>query len=125
MKYLRIVAGIVTEIIQAEDPTFPGVPITARYAPDFLTACDVVDDIVDVHPGYIKTDVGFAPPPIQDPDDGAILDTPTGTPEPTLRDRLAQLENYNATLSAKLDAAIQSNDFLEGCIVEMAQIVYA
>ena len=36
-----------------------------------------------------------------------------------------QLETENKQLSSKLDAAIQSNQMLEDCLVEMAGIVYA
>lgn len=36
-----------------------------------------------------------------------------------------QLETENKQLTSKLDAAIQSNQMLEDCLVEMAEIVYA
>lgn len=36
-----------------------------------------------------------------------------------------QLETENKQLTAKLDASIKSNQMLEDCLVEMAEIVYA
>lgn len=38
---------------------------------------------------------------------------------------LKNLEQENKVLKAQLDASIQSNQMLEDCIVEMAEIVYA
>lgn len=37
----------------------------------------------------------------------------------------AQLETENKQLSSKLEASIKSNQMLEDCLVEMAEIVYA
>ena len=49
---------------------------------------------------------------------------PEPEPEPTVADRIADLEAKNKQLTSKLDAAIQSNQMLEDCLVEMAEIVY-
>lgn len=38
---------------------------------------------------------------------------------------IQSLRDENARLNAKLNAAIQSNQMLEECLVEMAEIVYA
>lgn len=46
-------------------------------------------------------------------------------PEPTPEERLAALERENKTLTAQLEAMIQSNQMLEDCLVEMAGVVYA
>lgn len=46
-------------------------------------------------------------------------------PAPTVEDRMVALEADNKRLTSKLDAAIQSNQMLEDCLVEMAEIVYA
>jgi len=46
MKYLFIRDGIVAEIIPEEYPIFPGIPITERFAPDFLAKCEAVPDEV-------------------------------------------------------------------------------
>ena len=37
--YVYLNSNIVTEIIPAIDPVFPGIPITARYSPEFLAQC--------------------------------------------------------------------------------------
>ena len=126
MKYLFIRNGAVGEIIPEENPVFPGVPVTERYSTEFLANCVEVADDTEVVVGYIKTDTGFEPPPAVDPDDGAELEvTDDGTPEPTLRERVTQLESDNTTLSAQLKASTESNAFLEECIVEMAGVIYA
>lgn len=41
------------------------------------------------------------------------------------KERIDALEEENKELKAKLDAAIQSNQMLEDCLVEMAGVVYA
>ena len=55
---------------------------------------------------------------------GKLLWVPEPEPEPTVADRIADLEAKNKQLTSKLDAAIQSNQMLEDCLVEMAEIVY-
>ena len=55
---------------------------------------------------------------------GELLWVPETEPEPTVADRIADLEEKNKQLTSKLDAAIQSNQLLEDCLVEMAEIVY-
>ena len=42
-----------------------------------------------------------------------------------LSQKNTQLETENKQLTAKLEASIKSNQMLEDCIVEMAEIVYA
>ena len=44
---------------------------------------------------------------------------------PVQLEKLAALEAENKRLTSKLDATIQSNQMLEDCLVEMAEIVYA
>ena len=56
---------------------------------------------------------------------GELLWVPETEPRPTVTDRIADLEAKNKQLTSKLDAAIQSNQMLEDCLVEMAEIVYA
>lgn len=53
------------------------------------------------------------------------IEDPLETPVQTAEERIVQLEQDKAVMSAQLQAAIQSNSFLEECIVEMAGIVYA
>lgn len=126
MKYIYIVDETVAEILPGENSLFLGVPISERYAPSFLSKCIEVDDTIDVKVGYMKTDTGFELPPAVDPDDGVELEaTDEGIPEPTLRERVNQLESNTTTLSVQLKASIESNSILEECIVEMAGIVYA
>ena len=36
MEYAYIKNGVVHQIISAEDPVFPGIPIELRYAPDIV-----------------------------------------------------------------------------------------
>lgn len=52
---------------------------------------------------------------------------PSITSEPVRTDseRIASLETENKLLKAQLQAQSESHDFLEGCITEMAQVVYA
>lgn len=44
--------------------------------------------------------------------------------EDASQQRITTLEAENKTLSAKLNASVQSSAFLEDCIVEMAQVIY-
>ena len=46
-------------------------------------------------------------------------------PPPTIDERVTTLESDNALLKQQLKAASDQNDFLEDCIAEMAEIVYA
>ena len=61
--------------------------------------------------------------------DTAVLTVQTDTNDPvevfTYAEKLTALEAENKQLTSKLDAAIQSNQMLEDCLVEMAEIVYA
>nr|DAZ00864.1 MAG TPA: JAKMIP CC3 domain [Caudoviricetes sp.] len=59
-------------------------------------------------------------------DGAAIGDTysPPALP-PTIDERVTTLESENDLLKQQLKAASDQNDFLEDCIAEMAEIVYA
>lgn len=46
-------------------------------------------------------------------------------PPPTTEERVTALESENDLLKQQLKAASDQNDFLEDCVAEMAQIVYA
>ena len=46
-------------------------------------------------------------------------------PPPTIDERVTTLESDNDLLKQQLKAASDQNDFLENCIAEMAEIVYA
>ena len=67
--YVRIADNIVVEIIPEFDPVFPGVPITDRYAPDFLAHCIQVPDEADVKQGWLYDPAtgGFFEPPAPEP----------------------------------------------------------
>lgn len=71
------------------------------------------------HP-QVLTDMGYEILEIEELEQEA-----TTSQAPTTDARLGALESENTTLSAKLNASIQSNQFLEDCIVEMAEMVYA
>lgn len=46
-------------------------------------------------------------------------------PSPTIDERVTTLEADNDLLNQQLKAASDQNDFLEDCVAEMVQIVYA
>lgn len=54
---------------------------------------------------------------------GATYSPPA--PPPTIDERVTTLEADNDLLKQQLKAASDQNDFLENCIAEMAEIVYA
>ena len=59
-------------------------------------------------------------------DGAAIGDTYSPpAPPPTIDERVTTLESENDLLKQQLKAASDQNDFLEDCVAEMAQIVYA
>ncbi len=48
MKYVYLVNNIVAEVIPEYDEiNFPGIPITERYSPSFLSNCIAVEESVD------------------------------------------------------------------------------
>lgn len=53
MKYIYMKNDNVCEVIPGEDPNFPGVPVTERYAPDFLAQCVEVADEIEVRSGMV------------------------------------------------------------------------
>lgn len=52
MKYLRFNGDIVAEIIPAENPAMPGVPIERRYPASYIAQLVKVSDDVEVHVGW-------------------------------------------------------------------------
>lgn len=46
-------------------------------------------------------------------------------PQLTLGDKITILEHENSLLKAQVEANATNNEFLESCIMEMAQMVYA
>lgn len=64
MYYIQLNKNQVMQIIPEEDPIFPGVPITDRYAQDFLDQCIIQKNADEVRCGMIydpKTGI-FAEP---------------------------------------------------------------
>lgn len=56
---------------------------------------------------------------------GEIPEEPEPEPAATISDRVETLETENTLLKAQIKAANEQNSFLEDCIAEMAEIVYA
>lgn len=102
-----------------QDPQFPDVPITDRYTAETLQGCIQVSEKTSVTLGDLWDPVAKkfvtppVPAPLPDPDPNPDL-----PPTPTTGKRIQQLES-------KLTAAIESNNMLEGCVVDMAGVVYA
>ncbi len=124
MKYLKMHAGYVQQIICDNDATFPGVPAAQRYPASYLAACIMVADDIAVSVGQQQTASGWAFPSVDEAPSQPI-DPGKGITQKTYAEKLADLETENAQLTAKLEASIQSNQMLEDCLVEMAEIVYA
>lgn len=110
MKVARIENNVVVELI----PEY-ALPVEKWYGTQFASLCKEVPD--NVEPNYVydpKTD-SYKPPVVEDPP----------APPPTMDERVTTLESDNALLKQQLKAASDQNDFLEDCVAEMAQIVYA
>lgn len=73
---------------------------------------------IEVRDGVVISMTPLPVPPPPEPE-------PEPEPQPTLGDRVTALESDNALLKQQLKAASDQNDFLEDCVAEMAQIVYA
>lgn len=133
-KYLYINAdNILSEIIPDFDPVFPEIPVTERYAPDFLAQCvertdeQISSEGIELGMLYDAEADTFKPAPVPEPEPEPKPEPePEPEPEqPTWAERIEALERGNKTLQAQLEASIQSNQMLEDCLVEMAGVVYA
>lgn len=63
--YIYIKNNIATEFIPEEDENFPGIPIEARYAAEFVTSLIHVEDGTEVQQNWIydpETETFSAPP---------------------------------------------------------------
>lgn len=69
--YILLHDNTVSEIIPDIDPVFPGVPITDRYAPDFISWLMHVPDDTEVRQNdlYDAETGTFAPPPVPEPEE--------------------------------------------------------
>lgn len=67
--YILLNNNTVAEIIPDEDPIFPGIPIEARYAPDFVAKLLHVADDTDVKQNQVyDPETGtFSDPPVPEP----------------------------------------------------------
>jgi len=65
MKYIYLENFITLEIIPEFNPSFPDIPITDRYSPEFMSHCVAVSDDTIVQEGWIyDVDTGtFSEPP--------------------------------------------------------------
>ena len=50
---------------------------------------------------------------------------PVPEPEPTVKERMKKLETENSKLKSQLQMQAQQQEFLENCLLEMGDIVYA
>lgn len=80
--------------------------------PNFPFGTITVDD--STPPVVTSWTAGDIPEPEPEPD-----------PEPSTEDRVEALEAENTLLKAQVQAQSDTTDFLEECIVEMAEIVYS
>lgn len=128
MKYVKVTNGVVCGIIYDADPLMPGVPATKRYPESYLSGLISVSDDTAVYEGQVMTEDGswvFPEPPSVDENPEQPIDPGAGESQKTYAEKLTALEEENKQLTGKLEAAIQSNQMLEDCLVEMAEIVYA
>lgn len=88
--YILLANNTVAEIIPDEDPSFPGIPIEQRYAPEFVAKLLYVADDTEVQQNQVY-----------DPETGTFSDPPT--PEPTPDPEPNPEPEYIST--ADLDAA--------------------
>lgn len=58
-------------------------------------------------------------------EEAPLPDAPASTPEPTTEERLAALESENSKLKSQLQMQAQQQEFLENCLLEMGDVVYA
>lgn len=92
----------VAELIPDEDPVFPGVPIGARYTPEFISELLHVPNETAVEQNWVyDKEVGtFSPPPEPEP---IPEPEPSG---PVLEERVASLEAETAALTAAIERGL-------------------
>ena len=54
-----------------------------------------------------------------------IVPKPESEPIPTMNERMEKLENENSKLKSQLQMQAQQQEFLENCLLEMGDVVYA
>lgn len=82
--YILLTGNIVSEIIPDEHPSFPGVPVKDRYAPDFVAKLLPVDDDTEVAQNweYNPETGSFSAPPEPEPVEPSPEPDPTPEPDP-------------------------------------------
>ena len=96
MKYVVLTpGGVVAYAFPEIDPTRPTIPVTSLYAPDFLSACVLIEDDTEALPGYTY-----------DPDTGTFSSPPL-PPEPTLAE-IAEQKAAEAAATAEAAAQAQA-----------------
>lgn len=58
-------------------------------------------------------------------EEAPLPDAPASTPEPTTDERLEKLESENSKLKSQIQMQAQQQEFLENCLLEMGDVVYA
>lgn len=119
-------------ILCGEDPAFPGVPMEERFSADFLAKCvQVSDDTViengakyDPESGTFYVPAPPAPPSVDENPEQPV-NPDAGESQRTYAEKLANLENENGKLKSQLQMQAQQQEFLENCLLEMGDVVYA
>lgn len=94
----------ILELIQDEDPVFPGVPVEKRYAPEFVQKLLHVPDETEVQENWLYDPEAetFAPPP-EPPEEPLPEPDPPGS---TLPQRVEALEQETAALTAAIERGL-------------------
>lgn len=108
MKTVRLINNVVCETI----PDY-ALPVEKWYGTAFASQCMEAPDDVEQHWTY-------------NPETKTWMESEsTPDPAPITEDRVSALETENKTLKAQLTMQAQQYAFLEDCILEMGDIVYA
>ena len=85
------------EIIPDENPVFPGIPATQRYAADFISRCITADDVSAIHTGmiYDPATKTFSEPPAPEP----VTPSDPITPTPTIEEKNRADIDYLAVMA--------------------------
>jgi|GEM_PF-2288421 len=96
--YILLENSAVKEIIPDFDPVFPGIPITERYAPDFVKKLICVSDDTEVGQNWTYDGVKFSPPEPPETDEEKAK---------RIERQIAELEN-ELTLTKQKVAAVKT-----------------
>lgn len=95
--YIHLIENTVMEIVPDENPIFPGIPATQRYAPGFVSRCITADDVSSVQTGmiYDPESKTFSDPPVLE----LVPQTEPATPTPTAEEQLRADVDYLAVMT--------------------------